>query len=288
MANERGEIGSIVGRIRRKYDELPPSERRLADLILDFPGDIASYSATELAELAGASKAAATRLVQRLGFTSYDEARRSARDAQDWGSPLFLLRKESDAAVEPARELKRHLERDIANMTRTFEALDPDLLDEIVDAMIGARRLWLLGYRNSHILASYACSQFLLVRDDVRLLPPGVETLAEYLAGMDGGDLLVIVGFRRRLQQLRRTMKAAAATGVPILYITDPTAGRTAALAKWTLYCEVGGVGALDSYSSAIALVHYLGVAMVRRAAGAGRRRLKRIEDLHEDLRDFD
>jgi DNA-binding MurR/RpiR family transcriptional regulator len=286
--NEHSDAGPIVSRIRRHYEDLPPSERRLADFILDFPGDIASYSATELAELAGASKAAATRLVRRLGFKSYEEARRSARDAQDWGSPLYLLRKKSGAGLAPALELKRHLERDIANMARTFEVLDPDQLEEIVDTMTGARRLWLLGYRNSHILAAYARGQFFQVRDDVHLLPPGIETLSEFLAGIDERDLLIVIGFRRRPQQLRRAMKAAAATGAAILYITDPTARQTAALAKWTLCCEVGGVGVLDSYSSAMALMHYLGIAMVRKTAGAGRRRLKRIEDLHEDLHDFD
>ena len=58
---------STISRIRVHYQSLPPSERKLADLILDFPGDIAGYSATELAHLAGVSKAAATRLFQRLG-----------------------------------------------------------------------------------------------------------------------------------------------------------------------------------------------------------------------------
>ena len=49
---------STVARIRVHYQGLPPSERKLADLILDFPGDIAGYSATELADLAGVSNAA--------------------------------------------------------------------------------------------------------------------------------------------------------------------------------------------------------------------------------------
>ena len=60
---------------------MPESERRIADLILEFPGEIAAYSATELAKISGGSKAAVTRLVQRLGFASFDEARRA-------GAPL--------------------------------------------------------------------------------------------------------------------------------------------------------------------------------------------------------
>ena len=286
--NARSDSASIVGRIRRHYEVLPPSERRLADLILDFPGDIAGYSATELAQLAGASKAAATRLVRRLGFKNYEEARRSARDAGDWGSPVFLLRKGKGTEIPPAPELKRHLERNIANLTRTFEGLDAAQLDDIVGALAGARRIWVLGFRNSQVLAAYAWGQFFQVRDDVHLVQPAVETLADYLAGMDERDLFVVIGFRRRFPQVRRAMQAAAAAGVTILYITDPTARQTAALAKWTLYCEVGGVGVLDSYSPAMALLHFLGSAMVHKAGAPGRRRLKRIEGLHEDLHDFD
>ncbi len=286
--NSRSDSGSIISRIRRHYDDLPPSERRLADLILDFPGDIAGYSATELTELAGASKAAATRLVRRLGFASYEEARRSARDARDWGSPIFLLRKKNGMEIPPASELKRYLDRNIANVTRTFEGLDMAQLDGIVTSMVGARRLWVLGLRNSHVLATYAWGQFFQIRDDVHLVQPAVEMLADYLAGMDERDLFIVIGFRRRLPQLRRMLAAAAAAGITVLYITDPTARETAALAKWTIYCEVGGVGVLDSYSSAMALLHFLGIAMVHKAGGPGRRRLKRIEGLHEDLRDFD
>ncbi|HIF10610.1 MAG TPA: hypothetical protein EYQ81_12775, partial [Sneathiellales bacterium] len=36
-------------RIQQHYGELPESERKIAVLILDFPGEIAAYSATELA-----------------------------------------------------------------------------------------------------------------------------------------------------------------------------------------------------------------------------------------------
>ena len=278
--------GAIVSRIRRHYEELPPSERRLADLILDFPGEIAGYSATELAQLAGVSKAAATRLVRRLGFSSYEEARRSARDAQQWGSPLYLLDKEiTPGGLES--QLKVHLERDIENMVRTFGGLDAGQLDQIVERLASARRIWLMGYRNSHYLAAYARWQFIQVRDDVQLLPLGGETLAEYLASMTGDDVLVAIGFRRRVPELRRAMKVAADNGVAILYLTDPTVGDTARSATWTLRCEVRGAGLFDSYPAAMSLLQFLSVAMVRKTGEAGRARLKNIEYLHEDLREF-
>ena len=41
---------SLLSRIRDHVQKLPPTERRLADFILDFPGEISSYSASELAK----------------------------------------------------------------------------------------------------------------------------------------------------------------------------------------------------------------------------------------------
>ncbi|WP_442488249.1 MurR/RpiR family transcriptional regulator [Halomonas litopenaei] len=81
---------SLEARLRAHHQDLPPAERRLAELLLNFPGDISRYSAGELAEAAGTSRAAASRLFRRLGYRDFNEARQQVRDAQRWGSPLYL------------------------------------------------------------------------------------------------------------------------------------------------------------------------------------------------------
>lgn len=45
----------FMARVRAILPDLHPSERRLAEAVLDFPGDMAGYSASEIAELAGVS-----------------------------------------------------------------------------------------------------------------------------------------------------------------------------------------------------------------------------------------
>ena len=278
---------STVARIRSHYQSLPPSERKLADLILDFPGDIAGYSATELAELAGVSKAAATRLFQRLGYASFEEARRAAREEQARGSPLYLVSQSPEPGSLDAK-LKRHLEHDLANMRHTFEALDGHKLEQIVEELLKARRLWLLGYRNSGFLTAYGRWQFMQVREQVHLLQSGTETLAEQLVDLQPDDLVVVLGFRRRPSQLRVALKSIHAMGVPMLYITEPAVGATINYATWVLHAEVAGAGTFDSYPAALSLIHLLSVSMVDKAGRQGRQRLKQIEELHDDLSDFD
>ena len=67
-------------RLAACYESLPNSERPVADLLLNFPAQLATHSATKLALLAGASKAAVSRLIQRLGYPSYAAARAAVRN----------------------------------------------------------------------------------------------------------------------------------------------------------------------------------------------------------------
>ena len=76
---------SLSARIRSCDEDLSPTDRRLADLMLEYPGDTASYSASELARLTSVSNAAVSRFVQRLGFRNYEELRVLAREAKSWG-----------------------------------------------------------------------------------------------------------------------------------------------------------------------------------------------------------
>ena len=285
-ADTGGGGASLEGRVRAQYQDLPESERRIADLILEFPGEVAAYSATELAELSGGSKAAVTRLVQRLGFASFDAARRAARDAQTWGSPLYLLSRDAPSGDFGAR-VRDQIEQDARNIKLTLEWLRADVFDEAVNAICAARRVFLLGYRNSHYLAGYARSQIVQVRSDVYLLPGAGETIAEDIAGLTAEDILIVIGFRRRVAEVPRAMAAAREAGARVLYVTDWSAD-PAPLATWTFPCAVRGKDVFDRYAAAMSLLHFLCVAIVDRLAAKGRGRLQRIENLHEDLHDFD
>ncbi len=253
---------STVERIKTNDTALPPSERKLADLILDFPGDIASYSATELAGIANVSKAAAIRFFRRLGYESFEQARRSARGQKDWGSPLYMLSQEPD--IEVADSFLRHeMDQEISNMARTFEAIDAEKLGEIVKGLITANRIWLLGYRHSHFIADYACSQFSQIRGHVQLMISESTTLSEQLINLGTGDVVVAVGFRRRTSRFIQALKTIHKRKIDILYITEPNVGNSTSYANWVLHAEVTGSGPFDSYPAAFSLIHLLSVAML-------------------------
>lgn len=277
---------TTIGRIHQHYPSLPPSERKLADLLLDFPGDIASYSATELAELAGVSKAATTRFFRRLGYENFDQARRLAREQQAWGSPLYLMTHKPDIEIADSN-LKRQMELEMQNLAKTYERLDIEYLAAIAAKLVQAKRIWLLGFRHSHFLADYARWQMLQIRDDVHLLVTEASTLSEQIVDIDKDDIVIAVGYRRRTKRFLKTLKALHRRHHSILYLTEPNVGASINYATWVLTADVSGTGTFDSYPAACSLIHLLCTSMFTQCGRQSRERFKQIEQLHDELSDF-
>ena len=274
-------------RIRGAYESLPASERALADLMLEFPGDLLLFSATALSEKSGVSKAAVTRLVKRLGYSDYREMQAEVRGAQDAGEPIYL----NTGFVKPSNDhggLQTHLDRDIVNLRQTFDAIRSEDVDAVVRKIISARRVWIIGFRNSYFFASYIRRQLVQIRPDVNLVPAPGQVLMEDLAAIDPADLLIAVGLRRRTPQLRRAMEIIRDMGVPIAYITDRVAVATPKLATWTFACQVRGISLFDSYVGVMSLANYLCTEAVAQAADGGREMLTHIEDLMDLMGEID
>jgi DNA-binding MurR/RpiR family transcriptional regulator len=277
----------VESRILDVYDGLPASERRLADVVLACQGDLASYSASELAERAGVSKATTSRLFQRLGYARFTDARREARGAGvPWGSPLSIGATEA-RPVGSGDILSAHLTRDVQNLGRTFESLRPEVVEAAVGRLVVARCVWIIGFRNSHALAHYAHSVLATVKPDVRLVPGSALEVAEDLAGLSDRDVVLAIGLRRRPQLFRRLLALIHRRGVPIVMVTDPTASTATRYATVVLRCHNWGSSMFDSYASAISVLNLL---CARTAAGldtAARDRLAVIEDIHCELDDL-
>lgn len=274
----------VAERIAALFDAFTESEKRLAEVVLAAASDLSAYTAGELASRAEVSPATAARFFRRLGYESFGDLRRSARDARSWGSPLYEL---DAAGRQQAGDLLSHVEKDIDNLRRLAAELSPAACDGAVRLIVEARRVHILGFRNSAALAAYARGLLAHVKPDVRQLPLAGQTLAEDIVGLGPGDLLLAIGFRRRMPALREAMAVAREQGAQVLLVTDATAARIAPLAHVTLRCPHEGASLFDSYVAPMSLINHLASAVGARLGEEAERRLARIEELHQRLEPF-
>nr|WP_272212298.1 MurR/RpiR family transcriptional regulator [Marinicella sp. W31]MDC2878211.1 MurR/RpiR family transcriptional regulator [Marinicella sp. W31] len=270
-------------RIMEIYDDLTASERRLAAVVMESQNNLASFTAGELASKASISNATAARFFKRLGYASYNEARVLARQSEDWGSPLYELTGTGGKRLS-AGDFGLHIAQDLQNLTRTAEMLGENEIERAVAMLAGAKRIWILGFRNSMALATYARALLVNLKPDVRLIPAAGMSMGEELAGMGPEDLFLVFGFRRRPGQLRDIMAAVQKAGTPILLVADMTAARTAQLATLTLRCHNRGHALFDSYVAPMSLINYLCSTASQVIGEAAVDRLAEIETLHAAL----
>jgi DNA-binding MurR/RpiR family transcriptional regulator len=260
-----------------------PTEKRLAEFMLDFPGELASYSASELANLSGVSNAAVTRLVRRLGYASFEAARRQVREEKSSGSVLFL----AGRAAEPgAASFDDHLEQAVENLRWTFARLGGADATAIAEKLCSARRVWVTGLRSSQALAAYFQMQLFQVKEDIQVFPGAGGSFGEPVASMQASDMVVVFGLRRRPARLRAVLAQIVRTGVPVLYITDAAVSRNPDV-TWHLQCACASTHPLDNHAAVIALCHALISRAISMSGHDGRERLAAIEASHDALREF-
>lgn len=277
------DAGSLEQRIAAAYPRLTPNEKRLAELVREFPHLLVTHSATELTERAGVSKAAGTRFFRRLGFDGFEAARKLVRDARAWGSPVYL----DDRERHSSGRLEAHLRKDVDNLVRTIESLPSAEIADIARALANARRVRILGLRNSHIMASYLRWQLIMLRDRVVLAPGPGETTAEYVADLGADDVAVVVAVRRRPPAVERWLAALASSGARVLLVTDRSGEALRDRATWTLACDVRGTALFDSYVSVLSVLNLLAGLVAAQLGAEGRKRLRRIEQAHAELGDL-
>lgn len=274
--------GSLTQRIHAVYGALPKSERKAADLVLDRPGELAVWAANELAERASVSNATVSRLVRRLGYGSYEEARRASRAMRAQGSPLYLAG--GDGRGREASGLAQLMAADMAAVEMSLSMLNPLTISAVAERAATARRVVLAGFRNSYLVAEYGQIALGQLRPDVSLLNAPGQTVAERMAGLGKGDLALLVGLRRRPRGFHDMARSLAATGADVALLADRSIREAPAAARWTFLCTVETPQLIDSYAGAMSVMRALAVATMRRLGPEGRRHLERIESLHEAL----
>lgn len=277
---------SLEARIYAAYATLSPSERSLADVMLEHQMDLGLYTAGELARKAGVSTATAARLIRTLGYSSYPAAKRQIREAAHWGSPQGGA---IDSAPHTAEgpSLATVVQTNIDNIRATADSIPPKALEAICSACIQAERIFVMGMRNGFGLAHYAAHYFGLIKNDVRVLPATGTSMAHEMSGIRAGDLVICFAFRRRPRKLPLLLNELRAGGAVVTLITDISASDSAKAADHVIRCRCHSLAPFNSFTAAATIVDYLSWTVAARLGEASVERFRRIDrfvELFDDV----
>lgn len=266
----------ITETIRQHYDQLSPSERRVAGFIIDHLDDLATYNSVELSRQCNTSKATISRLFRRLGYASFKEVREELRRLRQSGVPL-------PGPVQAGVSLvDRHFASEQQNLQRLATLAQSHQLDEITRQLAEAGRVAVIGFRNSYPVALHLRQQLQQVRSSVQLLPQPGQTLGEELVEYTSDDLVVLVAFHRRPSGFKALLNTLQQQRVPVVLLCENNSGLVPGARGNLVELPLDTVSAFDSYALPMSLVSLLSNLLLHHQLEQGRSRIEQINELYE------
>lgn len=274
----------LILRIHEKQPRLTGSEQKLARVLLENEGIVETHTATELAGLAGVSKATAARFFRSLGYADFEEVRLQAREERNRVQPYSKVTVASETRMM-GRSIGDHLDLELRNLTRTFEELRSDRLLEIARLLAGAPRIWFLGFGAEDGVARVGRAIFSRLRHDVHYMSGTGQDWASDLAMAGPRDALVLLTLDPRPRLLRSIIGFARTSRIRIVTLTDhgyqPQAAR---FSQAVLACHVSSYGLVPTHSTLVSMLRLLAIALASHDPEHSRRRSETLDAISEEL----
>jgi DNA-binding MurR/RpiR family transcriptional regulator len=244
-------------------------QHRMAEYVLAHQFRVATMTIDEFAAAVGVSVASANRFARALGLPGYPQFRAElARGFEAALEPVEKLRIELAHSATAAQIMAAALEEDIRNAQRTLQELDAQACERAVDSILGAERVFIIGFGASGFLAGLLQRSLCMHLHTCESLagPGGVSHAARQMARMTPRDLVIAIGFPRYLADTVTLSQAANQAGVPVLVLTDKATSPLAPCATVALYAHSARQLSSNSETAALGLIEGLAAAVAHRS----------------------
>jgi DNA-binding MurR/RpiR family transcriptional regulator len=223
----------------------------------------------ELADAVGSSVATANRFARALGFDGYPSFRGAlVRGFEATLAPVERLRSAQESPASGDELLAASLEQAAVNLRLTRDAIDGAAADAAVEAILTARRVFVLGSGASAFLAGLMEHGLLPYHDNVQSLAMvgGPTHAARRLFSAGEGDLVIGIAFPRYVDDTVQLARQAASLGARVLALTDNVNSPLGQFADLTLCIRSERRLAATSEAAVLAVIEALCDAVAFRA----------------------
>lgn len=257
----------VVSRLLENFEALPPQLQTAARFIIDNPHEVGVQSMRTLASEIGIHPNSFTRLAREIGFSGYEEMRERFRDFVRTGTGssndrIMWLRTLSRSGGS-AEVLGNMASACLDNTEQMFKNQKIKQLDQAVDTLLGARRVYILGLGLAYSLAYNFWYLAQMAFDHFYLIPNQGLLLSDELLHLGKQDCLVGMTFQPYRQETIQAIKRANQYGAKTIAITDSIAASAYREAHIGLHSPTHTPHFFQSNSAVSALIETLAALLV-------------------------
>ncbi len=221
-----------LARIRSRLPTLAAAERQAADWVLQNSEYLIHSSMAQVANQCGVSDTTVLRFCRAAGFRGYMDLKLSI--ARDLASPTQIVHTDIAEGDDPPTIAQKVFMTHIQSLYDTLEVLDKDALNQAVDMIIKAERIFIIGVGASNPIVQEAYNKFFRLGLNCHAQTDSYLQLME--ASLVGKETMVIaISQSGRSTDPIMTLEEAKRNGAKAIVITGNASSPLTELADVTL-----------------------------------------------------
>ena len=254
---------SVLQTIRAGMDSFSKGQKRIAAFILDNYDRAAFMTAAKLGETASVSESTVVRFAAQLGYDGYPDMQKALQE-------LIRGRLTSIQRIQVSRDqmtgsdiLGSVMQRDMNSIHDVIERLDREEFERVVDKLLNAKHIYILGVRSSSFLAGYLNFYLHLIFKNVTLVQSSAAgEIYEQLVHIGPGDVLVSISFPRYSKMAIHAVEFACQRGGDVVAVTDSPMSPMYKMASASLLASSDMISFVDSMAAPLSLLNALILAV--------------------------
>ena len=255
----------ILSALEHKFSSFSKGQRTIAQFILKNYDKAAFMTASRLGQTVEVSESTVVRVASQLGYDGYPNMQRALQELVRGKLTSLQRIQVSRDQMQEQDVLTGVMQRDMNSIHTAIESVDRAAFDQVVDRLLTASHIYLMGVRSSAFLAGYLNFYLHLMFKNVTLVQNAAAgEIFEQLSQIGPGDVLVGISFPRYSQMAIHAVEYARDRGADVVAITDGQMSPLYRMATVSLLVRSDMISFVDSMAAPLSLLNALIVAVGR------------------------
>lgn len=274
----------ILAILEDKESTFSKGQRRIAAYITESYDKAAFMTASRLGKTVGVSESTVVRFAVELGFDGYPEMQKVMQE-------MVMNRLTSVQRIEVANDrignqdvLTKVLQADADKIRQTAETVSREHFRCAVDAILKARKIYVLGVRSAAPLANFAGYYMNYMFEDVRVVTvSGAGEMFENLVNITPEDVVIAFSFPRYSSATLKAAQYCRGVGATVIGITNSNLSPLAQHSDYVLIAKSDMVSLVDSLVAPLSVVNALLVSLASAREKEVQKSLGTLEHVWEE-----
>ena len=282
-------MNNLIDKLTEQYPSFSKGQKLIADCILKHYDQAAFMTAAKLGEKVGVSESTVVRFAIEVGYDGYPKLQKALKDVVKSKLTSAQRLEVLSTQINSESVLKTVLQSDLNKIRLTLEEADSDTFDAIVEELLAAKKIYILGVRSSAALASFLGFYLNLISDDVRLINTNsVSEMFEQIVNATKGDVVLGISYPRYSRRTTKAMQFANNQGATVIALTDSETSPLAKCSKYSLFARSDMSSFVDSLVAPLSMINALIVAIGLKRKDKIHNTFERLEKIWDEYQVYE